>query len=155
MLWHREAHINSQSNRFIIVDPAGLELDTTRLWQHRHLPVVGRVRFMPWKLCQKHNLNVMTGAALDNWQPVWNAQVSISTPVCVNFELRPGSADIYIYIYVYIYIVYIYMYIYILGFNCMAHRMMKIYLAIACARYTVITHTLSPTMTHTSSNIGR
>ena len=30
----------------------------------------------------------MPEAALDNWQPVWNAQVSISTPVCVNFELR-------------------------------------------------------------------
>ena len=29
----------------------------------------------------------MPGAALDNWQPVWNEQVSISTPVCVNFEL--------------------------------------------------------------------
>ena len=24
----------------------------------------------------------MPEAALDNWQPVWNAQVSISTPVC-------------------------------------------------------------------------
>ena len=36
----------------------------------------------------------MPGAALDNWQPVWNAQVSISTPVCVNLELRPGSGDI-------------------------------------------------------------
>ena len=33
----------------------------------------------------------MPEAALDNWQPVWNAQVSISTPVCVNFELRPGT----------------------------------------------------------------
>ena len=28
----------------------------------------------------------MPEAALDNWQPVWNAQVSISTLVCVNFE---------------------------------------------------------------------
>ena len=26
-------------------------------------------------------------AALDNWQPVWNAQVSISTPVCVNLTI--------------------------------------------------------------------
>ena len=32
----------------------------------------------------------------DNWQLVWNAQVSISTAVCVNFELRPGTGDIYI-----------------------------------------------------------
>ena len=29
----------------------------------------------------------MPEAALDNWQPVWNAKVSISTPVCFNFEL--------------------------------------------------------------------
>ena len=36
----------------------------------------------------------MPEAALDNWQPVWNAQVLISTPVCVNFELRPGAGDI-------------------------------------------------------------
>ena len=39
----------------------------------------------------------MPEAALDNWQPVWNAQVSISTPVCVNLELRPGAGDIHIY----------------------------------------------------------
>ena len=38
----------------------------------------------------------MPEAALDNWQPVWNAQVSISTLVCVNFELRPGAGDIHI-----------------------------------------------------------
>ena len=38
----------------------------------------------------------MPEAALDNWQPVWNAQVSISTPVCVSFELRPGAGDIHI-----------------------------------------------------------
>ena len=38
----------------------------------------------------------MPEAALDNWQPVWNAQVSISTPVCVNFELRPGAGDTHI-----------------------------------------------------------
>ena len=38
----------------------------------------------------------MPVAALDNWQPVWNAQVSISTPVCVNFELRPGAGYIHI-----------------------------------------------------------
>ena len=38
----------------------------------------------------------MPEAALDNWQPVLNAQVSISTPVYVNFELRPGAGDIQI-----------------------------------------------------------
>ena len=39
----------------------------------------------------------MPEAALDKWQPVWNAQVSISTHVCVNFELRPGAGDIHIF----------------------------------------------------------
>ena len=38
----------------------------------------------------------MPEAALNNWQPVWNAQVSTSTPVCVHFELRPGAGDIHI-----------------------------------------------------------
>ena len=32
---------------------------------------------------KKRNSNDMAEAALDNWQPVWNAQVSISTRVCV------------------------------------------------------------------------
>ena len=45
---------------------------------------------------KKSNSNDMPEAALDNWLPVWNAQVSISTPVCVNFELRPGAGDIHI-----------------------------------------------------------
>ena len=35
----------------------------------------------------------MVGAALDNWQPLWNARVSISTFTCVNFELHPGFGD--------------------------------------------------------------
>ena len=38
----------------------------------------------------------MPEAALGNWQPVWNAQVSILTPVCVEFELCPGAGDIHI-----------------------------------------------------------
>ena len=79
-----------------IVDPVGIEITTSRPRQHRQLPVVQHDRFMPLKLCQKHNPNDMPEAALDNWQPVWNAQVSISTPVCVNFELRPGAGDIHI-----------------------------------------------------------
>ena len=33
---------------------------------------------------------------MDNWQPVWNAQVSISTPLCLDFELRPGDGNIHI-----------------------------------------------------------
>ena len=54
MIWHREAHINSQKgNRWIIVDPAGIELMTCRLRQLRQLPVVQHVRFMPLKLCLK------------------------------------------------------------------------------------------------------
>ena len=39
----------------------------------------------------------MPKAALGNWQPVWNAQVSISTPVCVNFEVSPGAGNTHIY----------------------------------------------------------
>ena len=38
----------------------------------------------------------MPEAALDNWQAVWNAQVSISTPVCANLKLRPGDGDVHI-----------------------------------------------------------
>ena len=38
----------------------------------------------------------MAEAAVDNWQPIWNAQVSISTPICVNFELCPGSGNLHI-----------------------------------------------------------
>ena len=45
---------------------------------------------------KKRNSNDLHVAALDNWQPIWNAQVSISTPVRVNFELRPGAGDIHI-----------------------------------------------------------
>ena len=37
----------------------------------------------------------MPDAALDNLEPVWNAQVSISTPVCVNFGPRPGFGDLH------------------------------------------------------------
>ena len=38
----------------------------------------------------------MPEAALDTWQHVWNAQVSISTPACVNFELRPGAGHTHV-----------------------------------------------------------
>ena len=92
MLWHRETHINPQRNRWIIVNPAGIELTTSRLRQLRQLPVVQHVRFTPLQLRKKTQLE--WHAALDKWQPVWNAQVSISTPVCANFELRPGAGDI-------------------------------------------------------------
>ena len=49
-----------------------------------------------WNRVRKHNSNDMSEAALDSWQPVWNPQVPVSTPVCVNFELRPGAGDIHI-----------------------------------------------------------
>ena len=78
-----------------MVDPAGIELTTSRLRQLRQLPVVQHVRFTPLKSRQKCISNDMPVAALDNWQPVWNAQVSISTTVCVNFELLPGAGDIH------------------------------------------------------------
>ena len=54
------------------MDQAGIELRTSRLRQHRQLPVVQQDRFMPQKLVQKYNPNGVTEAALDNWQPVWN-----------------------------------------------------------------------------------
>ena len=31
-----------------------------------------------------------------DWQSIWNAMVLISTPVCVNFKLRPGSGEMHI-----------------------------------------------------------
>ena len=49
---------------------------------------------MPPKLCK--NPNDMPEAALDNWQPIWNALVLISPPMCVNYELRPDAGDIHI-----------------------------------------------------------
>ena len=57
MLWHRETHINPQRNRSIIVDPAGIELTTSRLRQLRQLPVVQHVRFTPLKSRQKTQLH--------------------------------------------------------------------------------------------------
>ena len=71
MLRHRETHINPQRNRWIIMDPAGIELTTSRLRQLRQLPVVQHDRFTPLKLRQKGNSNDMPE---DNWQPVWNSQ---------------------------------------------------------------------------------
>ena len=56
MLWHMETHVNPQRNRWIIVDPAGIELTTSRLRQLRQLPVVQHVRFTPLKLRQKTQL---------------------------------------------------------------------------------------------------
>ena len=96
MLWHRETHINPQRNRWMIMNPSGVEHTTPRLRQHRQLPAIQHVRFMPLKLCQKHNPNDTPEAALDNWQPVWNAQVSISTLVLIHSELHPCSGNIHI-----------------------------------------------------------
>ena len=41
-----------------------------------------------WNYVIIHNPNDMPQAALDNWQPVWNAQVSFPRPVYVQFGLR-------------------------------------------------------------------
>ena len=78
----------------------GINLAASGLRQHHKLLVVQHVGFMPQKLCKKQDPKVMAEVALDNWQPVWNAHVLISTPVCVNYDLHPGSGDIYIYIYI-------------------------------------------------------
>ena len=61
MLWHRETHINPQRNRWIIVDPAGIELTTSRLRQLRQLPVVQHVRFTPLKSRLKTQLQWHAG----------------------------------------------------------------------------------------------
>ena len=55
-LAQKKTHINGQRNRSIIVDPAGIVLATSRLRQHRQLPVVQHVRFMPPKLCLKKTI---------------------------------------------------------------------------------------------------
>ena len=46
------------------------------------------------EICKKHNPNDMPDAAQDNCRPIWNARMSVSTPLCVNFELR--LSDIHI-----------------------------------------------------------
>ena len=73
MLWHRETHITHKKDWYIIVYLSGVELNTSRLRQHRQLPVIQHVRFMPQTLCQKHNASDMTEATLDNQPPIWNA----------------------------------------------------------------------------------
>ena len=75
-LVHRNAY-KPTKDPLNIVDPAGIELKTSRLVQHRQLPGLQHVRFMPLKLYKKDKPNDMPAAALDNWWPVWNAQVSI------------------------------------------------------------------------------
>ena len=79
------------------MDQAGIELTTSRLRQLRQLPVVQHVRFTPLKSRLK-NATPMTCPWLhwttDNLSGMH--MVSISTPVCVNFELRPGAGNIHI-----------------------------------------------------------
>ena len=79
------------------MDQAGIELTTSRLRQLRQLPVVQHVHFTPLKSRLK-NATPMTCPWLhwttDNLSGMH--MVSISTPVCVNFELRPGAGDIHI-----------------------------------------------------------
>ena len=79
------------------MDQAGIELTTSRLRQLRQLPVVQHVRFTPLKSRLK-NATPMTCPWLhwttDNLSGMH--MVSISTPVCVNCELRPGAGNIHI-----------------------------------------------------------
>ena len=95
MFWHRETHIThnttdklSCTKRASNSVPPGEGKPTAAAVHH--------VRFMAQKLCQKHNAYGVIEAALDNWQPFWNAKVLISTTVWVDFELLPGSGDIHI-----------------------------------------------------------
>ena len=91
MLWHRQADFDALAQGIACnptIEPInyrgrGSNSRPLKLRQPRQLPVVQHVRFMPLKSRQKHNSNDMPEAALDNWQPVWNAQVSISTHVYV------------------------------------------------------------------------
>ena len=76
--------------------PSGIKLTTSRLRQHRQLQLSSTFASYHCNFVKKQNHNDKPEAALDNWQPVWNAQVSISTSVCINFELRPGSNDTHI-----------------------------------------------------------
>ena len=75
----------------------GSDLTTSRLRQHRQLPVVQHVRFMPLKMCLKT-------------QSQWHAQcwprqlathlecagANFNIHVCTDFELGPDSGDIQI-----------------------------------------------------------
>ena len=95
MLWHmKNAYETTKQPRFI-VGPAWMELTTSSLRQHRQLPVVQHVRFMPLKLCKIHNPNDMSEAALHNWQSVWNAynKTIYMHPMicCFNFKLNFDS----------------------------------------------------------------
>ena len=125
MLWHRETHIDPQRNRYIIVDPAGIELTTSPdRGNSASCQLSSTYASRHWNCVKKRNSNDMPEAALDNWQRVWNAQVSNSTPMCVNFELRPGAGDIHIYIHTYIHAcihTYIYTYIFVVvNFDALA-----------------------------------
>ena len=98
-LAQRETHINPGK-------PKGTEkISGTQRGSNSPPPNVGNTAncqlFSPfvschWNYVKTHNPNDMPEAALDIWQPVRNAQVSISKPVCVNFELRHGFCDMHI-----------------------------------------------------------
>ena len=94
MFWHREMHINPQRNWTdkISWTKQGSNL---QFLQTEGTPPAA-ICLMPQTLCQKHNPICVAEDALDNWQPVWNAHILILTSVCVDFELRSGSADIHI-----------------------------------------------------------
>ena len=94
MLWHRERHINPQRTDKLSWTRRGSNSWPPNWGNSASCQLSSTFASCHWNCVKKHNSNDMPEAALDNWQPVWNAQVSISTPVCVNFELRPGAGDI-------------------------------------------------------------
>ena len=96
MLWHTETHINPQRNRWIIGTRRGSNLRPPDWGNSASCQLSSTFASCHWNSVITNNLNDMPEAALDNWQPVWNARVSISTRVCVNLELRPGAGDIHI-----------------------------------------------------------
>ena len=50
----------------------------------------------PAASCPARSFHATDTAAMDNGQSVWDEQALISTPVCLNFKLRPGPGDVHI-----------------------------------------------------------
>ena len=96
MLWHTETLVNPQRNDKLSWTHRGSNSlppdwgSTASCNYPAHSPHATEI------VKKKQNPNNMSEAILDNWQPVWNAQVSISTSVCISFELRPDSSDTHI-----------------------------------------------------------
>ena len=97
MLWHRQAIFESKGDKLSSSAESRIRTQGLRyLFTSRLNTCLLLLISMLWHRQAIFDSNDMPEAALDNWQSVCNAQVSISTPVCVNFELRPGAGDIHI-----------------------------------------------------------